>query len=306
MVATSPGARPREVARGYVAALSPDGRTVAVAHWVHRAENELLLVHVATGATTIVAHYVDGPVVWSPAGSRVMFTRIGSSNDGLVVCTTATARCRTVVRGPYINGYAFSPDGRSITYGALSVGSGGGVFLLTRNVPSLLTSRYDTVYLWTTAGLIISAVPDGQPQTIALRHRDGSTQTLFTGKPGTPFLRPLAISPDGAKILYESIVSCPPPDPSYTPLACLETGVRLETGPVTGGPLQPASTPIAEASSAAFAPDGSIIAALSTSGSDRYLHGPVFLAVQPPVTSAGPPPPPHLLTRITGTLAIAQ
>ena len=94
------------------------------------------------------------------------------------------------------------------------------------------------------AGLIVTEIPNGQPQTVGLRHSDGTVTRLFHAHQGMPYLEPVDVSPDGSTILYESLVTCQPPQPTSGEVAwaCLATGDLIETGSIDGGtPGQPAS-----------------------------------------------------------------
>ncbi len=314
------GPRPRSIGPGWVVGLSPDGRTAAVLRTAHGGtEHALFLVDTATGAATLLTSSAEASVRWAPDSSQLLAEQFDPKNgiSRLLLCSRAAARCHAVARGSF-NGFAFSPDGRSIAYGNVQfTGSGTGeVVILTPGGARQVLGAYDTVSLWAPAGLIVSEIPNGQPQTFWLRSGDGAVTRLFSARQGLPFLDAVDVSPDGSRILYESLVSCPLNKPSPTPGACIATGAVIETGSIAGGVPQPASTRLSEAGTAHFAPDGSVIAAFSTDttrGAPNayfsplvYVRAPVYLGEQVLAPAGTAPPPPTLTSDRTTLVAIAR
>ena len=308
------GARAHPIGSGAAVAISPDGRTVAVIRGGRKpSESGVFLVNTATGASTLLTHHLGLTVRWAPDSSRLLFEQVDPHATGyseqLLLCTRLTGRCRVIVGGD-LNGYAFSPDGRSIAYGnPVSTGtSTGDVVILAPHGTRQILGAYDTVSLWAPAGLIVSETPNGQTQTVALSSNDGTIRRLFSARPGVPYLDPVDVSPDGSTVLYESLVTCGSNDPSAVPLACLATGVVIETGSINGGTPSPASTHLSQSGTARFASNGSVIAAFSTATANdppnAYDSAPLYLGEQRLAPAGTTPPPPTLTADRIGGLAL--
>ncbi len=293
-VTSSLSATPRVIANtgGLNIAVSPDGRTVA---FVNAPGLELL--NLTTGTTTTLSRAANGRVEWSPDSSRLLVEAVSPSSldDDLLVCTRAPAACRTVARAP-INGYAFSPDGHSVAYD--DVDTEHVVILGLDGRRRVIAGWYDQLFLWARAGLIAEGTPPSAKQPIlvfSLRHDDGRVTRLFTERNGMAFLEPVDVSPNGHTILYEDLVSCGPLDLDVIS-ACLPFSALIETGSTRGGLPGPASSRLSYPSTAAFASDGSVIAAFSATAGAHRKPFPTYLGEQR-LPRAGRTPPPPTLTK---------
>jgi hypothetical protein len=255
----------RYVGEGAVAAISPDGRMLAVYRQLHSPDGPaLFLRNIGTGAETLVSDHAFAPVVWSPDGRKLLFTKSSS----LIVCTTSRTRCHAVAHDTSF-GYAFSPDSRSIAFATGSRTSAespaGSVVVLSPGKPAK-TLPFDTLWLWTPAGLVLGRVPDGHPQTVWVRQGDGRTRVLFTGTGDMPLMVPRDISPDGTNVLYEAMIGCGPlvrkPQHGYVQgWTCYAPEVQLEIGSIQGGLPRLLSSHYARGFSSHFSPDGSAVIA---------------------------------------------
>ncbi len=298
MVSDADGQHPRMVGHGAVAAISPDGTTIAVVR-DEGLHTPLFLLKVGTGTLTLLTKGVTGPVRWSPDSDRLLVEQFHPRGLWLLLCTRAPVGCRTLDRNAG-TGFAFSPDGSSIAYdtygppGRFAPAS----LILSPGAPARrVPGTDDVVSLWTPAGLIYTHVPNGHPQRLSLWAPDGVVRTLWTGRPSMPWLVPEDVSPDGSTILYEAVVGCGPVVPSTPapgPSACLAYDDLLETAPIAGGVPQPLTDRPSVIGSEHFNAAGTAIVAAFVARRAAYLG---LLALPAPAGGRSPAEP-HLLWRL--------
>ncbi len=105
-IASPAGKNPRNLAQGYLATLSPDGKTVAVAR-----KDGIYLVPTNGGKERLLTSGPGQPLRWTPDGSSVV---VGTATS-LGLADRASGQMRMLAKGP-IYGFDFSPDGDQIVY----------------------------------------------------------------------------------------------------------------------------------------------------------------------------------------------
>jgi dipeptidyl aminopeptidase/acylaminoacyl peptidase len=105
-IADADGRHGRRLTRGYWAAISPDGRTVAVGR-----DDGIHLVGSDGRGDRLLLPVKMGPEAWSPDGRWL----IADTERQLVAIDTRSGHRGLVVRGPTV-GFDFDPDGHRVVY----------------------------------------------------------------------------------------------------------------------------------------------------------------------------------------------
>lgn len=164
-VANIDGSHARRLGRGSAAALSPDGRTVAVL-----LRNGIYLRSVDGPQTRRLTSERLRPQAWSPDGKTLFATRAAPlSVLELDAVDKASGKVRIVASGS-LYGFSFSPDGGRLVYSKAPVATGRGlcgdqVDLYVTKVPGGKSTRltHDGVSafpVWGPAGIAFSRIPD--------------------------------------------------------------------------------------------------------------------------------------------------
>jgi dipeptidyl aminopeptidase/acylaminoacyl peptidase len=105
-IADADGTNPRNLTQGFLGALSPDGKTVAVAR-----EGAIYLVSSDGKRERRLLSGTGQPLRWTPDGKSLI---VGTATS-LALVDRTDGQTRTIARGP-IYGFDFSPDGDEIVY----------------------------------------------------------------------------------------------------------------------------------------------------------------------------------------------
>jgi WD40 repeat protein len=121
-VADVDGSHARRLGRGRLAALSPDGRSVAV---LRRDGIYVLSVH-GRRARRLTSEHLQ-PQAWSPDGTTLIASRAAPLSvlelDGI---DTTSGKVRVIASGS-VYGFSFSPDGDKLVYASAPVATGQGL-----------------------------------------------------------------------------------------------------------------------------------------------------------------------------------
>ena len=159
------GSHARRLGRGSAAALSPDGRTVAVLR-----KNGIYLLSADGAQARRLTPERLRPQAWSPDGTTLIATRAAPlSVLELDAVDTATGKVRVVASGS-MYGFSFSPDGKKMVYSGAPVATGQGLCgdqfdLYVTKISGGKTTRltHDGVSafpVWGPAGIAFARFPD--------------------------------------------------------------------------------------------------------------------------------------------------
>lgn len=170
-VANVDGSRPRRLGRGSLAALSPDGRTIAVL----RPTGIYVLSTHGSHARRLTPERLH-PQAWSPDGRTLIASRPATlSVLELDAIDRATGKVR-VIAGGSLYGFSFSPDGGKLVYSKAPVATGQGpcgdqsdlyVTRISGGKATRLTHDGVSAFpVWGPAGIAFARFPDDiDPQT---------------------------------------------------------------------------------------------------------------------------------------------
>jgi WD40 repeat protein len=202
-VANVDGSRARRLGRGRLAALSPDGRSVAA---LRRDGIYVLSVH-GGHARRLTSERLH-PQAWSPDGKTLIASRPATlSVLELDAIDTTTGQVRVVARGS-VYGFSFSPDGEKMVYSSAPVATGQGLCgdqfdLYVTKVSGGKSTRltHDGVSafpVWGPAGIAYTRIPDDiDPQSAC--SAPGIWTMKDDGSDAQPVIAraPLLLSQDG-------------------------------------------------------------------------------------------------------------
>jgi Tol biopolymer transport system component len=165
VVANVDGSQPRPLGRGTLAALSPDGRSVAVLR-----RDGIYVVSTHGGKARRLTSERLHPQAWSPDGTTLFASRPAPlSVLELDAVDRATGKVRIVASGS-LYGFSFSPDGSRLVYSKAPVATGQGLCgdqfdLYVTKVSGGKTTRltHDGVSafpVWGRAGIAYARFPD--------------------------------------------------------------------------------------------------------------------------------------------------
>ena len=202
-VANVDGSHGRRLGRGMLAALSPDGRSVAV-----QRKDGIYVVSVHGGRARRLTSEHLHPQAWSPDGKTLIASRAAPlSVLELDAVDTTSGKVRVVASGS-VYGFSFSPDGDQLVYASAPVATGQGlcgdqVDLYVTKISGGKTTRltHDGVSAfpaWGSAGIAFARLPDDvDPQAacsapgIWTMKADGSDAKAVIAR------APLVLSQDG-------------------------------------------------------------------------------------------------------------
>jgi Tol biopolymer transport system component len=202
-VANVDGSHGRRLGRGSLAALSPDGRSVAV-----QRRDGIYVLSVHGGHARRLTSERLHPQAWSPDGKTLIASRPAPlSVLELNAIDTATGKVRVVASGS-IYGFSFSPDGDKLVYSRAPVATGQGLCgdqfdLYVTKVSGGKTTRLtrdgvSAFPVWGPAGIAFARFPDDiDPQSAC--SAPGIWTMKDDGSDAKPVIdrAPLLLSEDG-------------------------------------------------------------------------------------------------------------
>lgn len=202
-VANVDGSHGRRLGRGSLAALSPDGRSVAV-----QRRDGIYVLSVHDGHARRLTSERLHPQAWSPDGKTLIASRPAPlSVLELNAIDTATGKVRVVASGS-IYGFSFSPDGDKLVYSRAPVATGQGLCgdqfdLYVTKVSGGKTTRLtrdgvSAFPVWGPAGIAFARFPDDiDPQSAC--SAPGIWTMKDDGSDAKPVIdrAPLLLSEDG-------------------------------------------------------------------------------------------------------------
>jgi hypothetical protein len=203
VVANVDGSHPRRIGPGTLAALSPDGRSVAVLR-----RNGIYVLSVHGGRARRLTPERLHPQAWSPDGTTLIASRPATlSVLELDAIDAKTGKVRVVARGS-VYGFSFSPDGDKLVYSSAPVATGQGlcgdqVDLYVTKVSGGKTTRLtrdgvSAFPVWGPAGIAYLRIPDDvDPQSAC--SAPGIWTMKDDGSDAKPVIAraPLLLSEDG-------------------------------------------------------------------------------------------------------------